>query len=460
MKKYFLSVLFYFAIGWTCLVAQLTIKVVAIPASTPPNSSIYIAGNFNSWDPGSSEFKLEQDAQGVYAITFAPSMSNLEFKFTRGSWDNVEGTAQGSYIPNRTLTYHGGEQTIEFSIAGWEDGVGASSTASAQVSILSTSFDMPQLNRKRRIWLYLPKDYYSSSSTYPVLYMHDGQNLFDKKTSFAGEWQVDESLDSLFEAGKKTAIVVGIDNGGASRLDEYSPWVNTKYGGGEGDEYVDFIVKTLKPYIDQHFRTKKEAEFTGIMGSSMGGLISMYAGIKYPDVFSRVGAFSSSYWFSPSSYTYVSEKGVSPTSFMYLIAGGREGGSQVSDMRKMYNLLLASGAIEQQLYEETHPDGQHSEWYWRREFPKAFVWLFNREASDVKDVNLTTKITAYQRGNELILTYPDVMDGNLMSVYDSMGRQIIHQPISRQLDLSNHPMSSGIYIIKVGDQSKRIYIRM
>ncbi|MBK7634993.1 MAG: hypothetical protein IPJ13_12445 [Saprospiraceae bacterium] len=108
-----------------------------------------------------------------------------------------EGNAQGSFIPDRTATYEGSPQTVELTIAGWEGASTAPSTASAQVRILSDTFLIPQLNRKRRIWMYLPKDYNTSAKTYPVLYMHDGQNLFDKKTSFSGEWGVDESLDSL-----------------------------------------------------------------------------------------------------------------------------------------------------------------------------------------------------------------------------------------------------------------------
>lgn len=359
---------------------QLTVRVTSVPSNTSPEAEIYIAGTMNNWNPGSPAYKLEKDSSGIYIITFTPPAGNVKFKFTRGTWDSVEGTAQGSFIPDRVVSYTGTPKTVDLTIAGWE-GAGNSnpSTASPQVSILTDTFYIPQLNRKRKIWLYLPKDYSNTSKSYPVLYMHDGQNLFDKKTSFSGEWKVDESLDSMYLKGDFGCIVVGIDNGGSNRLNEYSPWINTQYGGGDGDEYIDFIVQTLKPYIDQKYRTLSDSDNTAMLGSSMGGLISMYAGIRYPYVFGRVGAFSSSYWFSGESYKQVSDTGVKGTSYFYLLAGEQEGGQQTGDMDRMYQTLLLAGASADQLSKTAHSDGKHSEWYWAREFPKAYKWLFEKK---------------------------------------------------------------------------------
>ena len=162
-------------------------------------------------------------------------------------------------------------------------------------------FNMPELGRTRDIWIYVPADYENSTSKYyPVLYMHDGQNLFDVITSTAGEWGIDETLEDFFKNGEtEGVIVVGIENGDAHRTQEYSPWefqYDNEILGGEGDAYVDFIVNTLKPHIDENYRTLPNRENTGIAGSSMGGLISLYAGIKYQGIFSKVCAMSSSFW--------------------------------------------------------------------------------------------------------------------------------------------------------------------
>ena len=164
-----------------------------------------------------------------------------------------------------------------------KNGNGRDSSASKNVHVIDTAFYIPQLNRHRRIWIYLPASYSASRKKYPVLYMHDGQNVFDNATSYAGEWGVDEALDSL-GAKPREIIVVAIETGQQTRMSEYSPSDN-KYAKAEGEAYVDFLVKTLRPYINKHYRTKKCRKYNFIAGSSMGGLISFYALVKYPNKF-------------------------------------------------------------------------------------------------------------------------------------------------------------------------------
>ena len=176
------------------------------------------------------------------------------------------------------------------------------STASRQVSTFT--IDSPELQTSRKIWVYLPKGYSESQKRYPVLYMHDAQNLFDSKTSFVGEWNVDEKLDSI----NADIIIIGIEHGNDKRIDELTPFPNEKYGGGKADAYVDFIVKTLKPAVDTKYRTKTNARNTGIMGSSLGGLVSLYAAVKYPETFGKAGVFSPSFWFSDKIYEFVKTK--------------------------------------------------------------------------------------------------------------------------------------------------------
>jgi enterochelin esterase-like enzyme len=139
-------------------------------------------------------------------------------------------------------------------------GVQSQSTASTQVTVFT--LEAPQLQGQKKIWLYLPKDYATTSKKYPVLYMHDGQNLFDAKTSYVGEWNVDETLDSL----NAQVIVVGIEHGNDKRIDELTPYKNEKYGGGKADVYLNFIVNTLKPYIDQKYRTKTNYDHGQFLG--------------------------------------------------------------------------------------------------------------------------------------------------------------------------------------------------
>lgn len=151
----------------------------------------------------------------------------------------------------------------------------------------------PQLGNRRSVWLYLPRDYATSGRRYPVIYMHDGQNLFDEATSFAGEWQVDETLERLASDGP-SAIVVGVANGGATRMNEYNPFYHRRFGPGAGDLYLAFLSQTVKPAIDREWRTLPDPAHTFIAGSSMGGLISLYAILRYPHVFGGAGVFSPS----------------------------------------------------------------------------------------------------------------------------------------------------------------------
>jgi len=337
--KHFSILLLLVILYITAVAENVTIIVTEIPSNTPPEDNIYLAGTINGWNPGDPAFMLSENTNGQPEITFEGSGA-MEFKFTRGSWETVEGNENGQFLPNRTFTF-GTADTLELTILTWEDTGGTNHTAAENVIIMDEDFYMPQFDRNRRIWLYLPPNYDSTTDSYPVLYMHDGQNLFDAATSFAGEWEVDETLNDLYDEGKAVPIVVGIDNGGGDRIDEYTPWPHPQYGGGDGALYAEFIVETLKPYIDENFRTKPEQEFTGVMGSSLGGLISHYIGLKYQGVFSKAGVFSPSYWFNDSIYDFTYLAGKQEDMKIYIMGGTNEGSGLVDEMMAMMDTLKA-----------------------------------------------------------------------------------------------------------------------
>ncbi len=381
--------------------AQLHLLIQTVPADTP-EEDIYVAGNFNNWSTNNPAYRFNENNDGTYGLTINVDPGELKFKFTRGDWDRVEGDANGNYRPDRIWDYDGNPDTLLFTILSWEDSAPSNSTAAANVTILDDAFEMPQLNQQRRIWLYLPPDYATSNKRYPVLYMHDGQNLFDQATSFGAEWQVDESLNTLHAAGDYGVIVVGIDNGGLERLPEYTPWPHPDYSGsGKGPAYVNFIVETLKPHIDQNYRTLKEPKYTGIMGSSLGGLISTYGIIEHQDVFGKAGLFSSSYWLYNQPYDHVTTTGRQADIKVYLIAGQQESQTidPVSDMYRMEQTMETAGFDAARIRAVDHADGQHSEWYWAREFPTAYQWLFG-------DLDFPTSLPGLSI-NEEVTVYPN-----------------------------------------------------
>ena len=246
------------------------------------------------------------------------------------------------------------------------------------VSILKKEFIIDGLNDiSHKIWLYLPPNYENSKEEYPVIYMHDAQNLFDAKTSYAGEWSVDETLDELYKKTGKSFIVVGVENGGEKRIEEYTPWKNKKYGGGKGDIYVNFLIKELKPFIDKNYRTKPEANQTAIIGSSLGGLISFYAGLKHPEVFGKIGALSTSFWFSLKVQDFATKYGKQTNSKLYLLVGDKEGGSMVADTDNMAETLIDLGFPSKNLKTKIVPEGRHTESFWKSEFLETITFLYN-----------------------------------------------------------------------------------
>ncbi len=251
------------------------------------------------------------------------------------------------------------------------------STKANNVHILKKEFVIKNLNDiSRKVWLYLPPHYDSSSEKYPVIYMHDAQNLFDNATSFVGEWGVDETLNNFYKKTGKSFIIVGVENGGAKRIEEYTPFKHPKYGGGKGAIYIDFLVKELKPYIDANYRTKTDAKNTAIIGSSLGGFISFYGGLKYPDVFGNIGALSTSFWFSDKIYDFAKKNGNLKNTKLYLLVGGKEGDSMVPDTKNMAKLLLQTGFPNQNIKTKVVANGKHTESFWKSEFLEVITFLY------------------------------------------------------------------------------------
>ena len=244
----------------------------------------------------------------------------------------------------------------------------------AQKRFSTFEIDAPQLKTKKKIWVYLPLNYEKSTKKYPVIYMHDAQNLFDAAASYAGEWNIDETLDSI----KAKVIIIGVEHGNEKRIDELTPYKNEKHGGGNANAYLEFIVKTLKPHVDTKYRTKTNAKNTGIFGSSLGGLVSFYAALQYPEVFGKVGCFSPAFWINKKEIFHKMEDTPKFTIKIYLLCGNKEDdGTMVSDMKEMETLINSKRCECKKLNKSVIvKEGKHNEKLWRNAFAKAYLWLF------------------------------------------------------------------------------------
>ena len=200
----------------------------------------------------------------------------------------------------------------------------------------------PQLKNYRDIDVYLPESYRTSGVRYPVVYMQDGQNLSDPATAFAGTWDLETTIANLAERGVD-AIVAGVHHARVDRLVEYSPFPDRRHGGGEADAYLAFLADTVKPRIDRLFRTCPEREATAILGSSMGGLVSLYGYFRYPWVFGRAGVMSPSLWFGQGAVLDFIREARTPRGRLYLDVGTLEGIGTLRDVRRLGRLLVRKG---------------------------------------------------------------------------------------------------------------------
>lgn len=229
----------------------------------------------------------------------------------------------------------------------------------------------------RGLWVCLPVGYNESDRRYPVLFLQDGQNLFDRAIAFGGEeWHADEALAA--EAGRADAILVGIGNAGPQRVDEYSPFADERLGGGRGDAYVAYVTDRVKPLIDATFRTHPEREHTFIGGSSMGALIALHAFLARPDIFGGVAALSPSLWFARRAIFGELRRAPFTGGRVYADSGTREGPAMLLDMARLRHILLTSGYRKGvDLLIDIEPGGRHTESAWARRFPRALRFLLN-----------------------------------------------------------------------------------
>jgi alpha-glucosidase len=437
--------------------AQVTLVVNDLPADTPTDAELYVSGNFDNWSGGNAKYKLMLQADKSYAITIPKQSFALEYKFTRGSWGNVEKDTKGGEVGNRIYKFGDKPETIYIKILNWADLIAQEEvkliSATNNVSIMSKKFLMPQFNnRKRRIWLYLPPNYTTSTTKFPVIYMHDGQNLFDKGTSFAGEWEVDETLDKLYQETGMSFIVVGIDNGGSERLNEYTPWSNAEYGGGEGEKYMQFIVETLKPYIDQNYRTLPDKQNTALMGSSLGGLISHFGALRHPTVFGKIGVFSPSFWFNDSCYGFAQKTATMQDTKMYFLAGDAESESMVGDMQKMIKVMTETGFPTKNTFEKVVPNGQHNEKLWREDFSMAIEWLFNPLSIATKAVkNLPVQVSFDKNTKDVSLDTQEKTFFHLI-IADKKGKRWIETDFKNSFKRNLKTLPKGSYNLQIINQ--------
>lgn len=349
---------------------------------------LFITGNFNQWIPDalslgtipdfgkSKQYILQDIKEGV-----------LEFKITRGSWATLTATTSGKLEAPHIVAV-GQDASFKVQINAWRD-MFPPSTASPQVQTLDEAFFFPELNVHRKIWIYLPKAYQTSGKRYPVLYMHDGQHLFDEATSTGRTGPVEWEIDKTVDASPHDAIVVAIASAAdpQRRKNDYLSNPTDLVAQPQGYAYLADIVTTLKPFIDKKYRTLPDVIHTAMAGSSLGGLLTMYAGLLYPDVFGSLGVFSPSIWADDRQQLdrtvenrLQNQKAGCPKQHYYLYGGQLEkrptsNAAEVNMTENMrYFASLFQGDERFGIATAIDPLGKHGAWYWQKAFPKFYEW--------------------------------------------------------------------------------------
>jgi len=356
---------------------NVTIQVIA---EVEDSAKVYIVGNvkeFGSWNP--SKVELEKIDNKTWRKNFSfPQNTTLEFKFTTGSWAN-EALTNEKTVPSNYILKVEHDTTFQTEINYWKENTEPVNVFKGQITgtvKYHKSLEWEGL-KSRDVIVWLPPGYEENIyERYPVLYMHDGQNIVDPKTSTFGiDWQIDEAADSLIKQNKiHPIIIVGIYNT-ADRSSEYKNI-------DSGFSYMDFVINKLKPLIDKTYRTKPDRENTANGGSSLAGLTSLMFVWEHPEIFSKAICMSPAFKISNIDYVSSVEKysGESKNVKLYFYNGGITLEERLQPgIDEMIKVLLSKGfELNKDLYFVKDKNAEHNESSWAKKIPEALKLFFGK----------------------------------------------------------------------------------
>ncbi len=392
----------------------MVLVVVDTSGHATAESPLYLASSLNNWEPGDPAWKLKkvgaEGQAGTWEIPLKPEQlagREVEFKITRGSWETVEVGADGHDINNRTVgssgwSMDGARLALKIEVPGFADqraarwpdlatNEGPDKTTSITGDLEVFQVRSAYLANSRSVRVWLPPGYNEPANAerrYPILYMNDGQNLFDRATSFGGhEWQADESATRLINEGKiQPLIIVGIDNSGATRSQEYNaPGVTWGGRTSHGDKYMQFVTEELMPYIDSRYRTLKGPENTGFGGSSFGGNIALYAAMNNTETFGRMLVESPAVAVADRAMLASIKAYSKPWPQRLFVAVGTAETSRPADaeeylaaVEELVKDLRSRNLGDDRLKYVVVKDAVHNEQAWAKRFPEALEYLFGK----------------------------------------------------------------------------------
>jgi len=346
---------------------------VHAPVGRRPAARLYLTGDaaaLGAWRPDG--LALARGKDGVFRATVAlPRGATVQYKVTRGTWQTVERDVHGTDIANRTVVVEGAD-SVEINVERWAE---PRSTRGGRIREHRVA--------GRAVYVYVPPDYGKNArQRYPVLYMHDGQNLFDAATAAFGiEWRVDDTANRLIRAGRiEPLIVVGIQNA-SDRGKEYAAPFGAR--AGHADAYAHFLLNAVKPLIDRRYRTRPDRENTAVGGASLGGNVSLYIAASHPDRFAMCAALSPSVWYQGDRFVRHVAKALRPAKQrVHVLVGTAEGKSvkacedYVRGARKLVAALQKRGFGAARMRYREVEGGRHNEADWSEQMEEVLLFLF------------------------------------------------------------------------------------
>ncbi|MEY3321760.1 MAG: hypothetical protein RLZZ417_1343 [Bacteroidota bacterium] len=338
--------------------------------------AIYLTGNFNGWKPADSRYEMRLTDENHYYIeiplTLIPE-GRLDYKYTRGDWSAVELNNSGKHTPNRK--WETGMDSPKDTVTKWlKDGDLKYLPYYPVIEDLSSKFKVPDPIKTRRISILLPWNYHQSTDRYSIVYLQDGQNLFQDKSPY-GNWHIDRKVARLAAQKGKGIIILAIDHTHENRIAEYTPPHIPDSAEAYGKDYIEFLKNEIIPFVNKNYRTIGDAQHTIIGGSSMGGLISLYAHITFPQVFGKALIFSPSLWLIPDIYTWLRNNSSDTMATMtYIYCGGKESKEMVQQLIDLYHGLLEINK-EKEIILKINSKGEHNESFWGEAFYQSLDYI-------------------------------------------------------------------------------------
>lgn len=354
--------------------------------------AVYLIGSLNNWQEEGIFLGKIPEGQGVLTVLLKDVPEGLlEFRLSRGGWSAIACHTDGTIIQPFTFDIKANTSS-EVAVTAWSDDF-SSSAATERVYYLSEAFFFPELNAFRKVWIYLPQSYvYANTKRYPVLYMHDGQHLFDNAPAVGRKGPVEWQVDKVINRSVNAAIVVAIGHGGeeSDRLHDYIVQPVQGMPVPAGKQYLSDIIHALKPFVDAHYRTMPDRKYTAMAGSSLGGLLGLYAGLMHPQHFGCLGVFSPSLWLDDKQVnTFIdklqaAEQVLQQKQNYYLYGGGLEN-RKIKDRAAVEmdkDIAQMGGILSEYLQANVaiaiNPVGKHGALYWQQAFPHFYEWWWQQ----------------------------------------------------------------------------------